>query len=120
MFKLYAIILLVVLNCRILSAEDTIVFFYNNECEQCVITKEFTLLPLLKDKKLNYSEYELNSIENYSLFAELEKYTGDTQNYEAPIVFYNGKLFSGKKEINKILIQVLTKDLMAFFHVLPD
>ncbi|MBP7652422.1 hypothetical protein KA977_03305, partial [Candidatus Dependentiae bacterium] len=79
--------------------QNKIIVFYNSECDNCIIVKETVLVPLLKKENLNYEILDITFADTYMLFTEIEKITGDTQNFETPIVLFNNKLFSGKDEI---------------------
>jgi len=86
---------------------DKIIVFFNGECDNCVAVQEFVLLPFLNRKNLQYEIFDISFADSYSLFLEIEKFTGDTVNFETPIVLFNNKLFAGKEELTKLFPEEL-------------
>ncbi len=100
------LIFLLLFSAELYSAE--IAVFHNSDCENCVLTKELTLLPILKNIKIEYIEYDISIEENYELLLKIERTLNDMDNQDIPVVWFDNKLYSGKNEIENNLVAAIT------------
>ncbi|HON57140.1 MAG TPA: hypothetical protein PLJ38_08985, partial [bacterium] len=86
-------------NSKIISNAAELLIFHNSNCENCVIIKELHLMPLLKNYNFQYIDFDITEKRNYELLLKVEKYFGDTDNPDLPVVIFNNNIYSGKTEI---------------------
>jgi len=96
-FTIVTLIIVFFLSLQLSGAELAI--FYSGDCENCEVVKEFDLMPLIKKYGIKYIEYDIDKPENYELLVKIERALEDSDNQNAPIVLFDGILYSGKSEI---------------------
>ncbi len=87
-------------------------FFYSKDCDDCKFVKE-SIFPQLEKKyqdRFAVVYFEVGDIKNYQKLIEYEEKSGDTDN-EIPVIFLNGKAFSGRKEIEEGLMGAVESSL---------
>jgi hypothetical protein len=87
-------------------AKEKLVYFFSPSCNRCQEVKAGVLATIERDyqDRVEIESRDIADIENYKLLLAMREMIDPAARIEVPVVFYQGRIFSGKIKIEKALL----------------